>query len=140
MAGAPLGAADPVTLIRGARVFDRDLDVHKPPARDVIIEGNRVASVTPSGEIGDRKIRIAEAAQRKASNARLIDAEGKLLIPGLINSHYHSYDVLSKGRFEDMHFDVWFLHSQPAFWGKRRQAELRAGRLLGELAYVLHGI
>jgi cytosine/adenosine deaminase-related metal-dependent hydrolase len=102
MAGAPLGVADPVTLIRGARVFDRDLDVHKPPARDVIIEGNRVASVTPSGEIGDRKIRIAEAAQRKSSNARLIDAEGKMLIPGLINSHYHSYDVLSKGRFEDM--------------------------------------
>ena len=140
MAGAPLGVADPVTLIRGARVFDRDLDVHKPPARDVIIEGNRVASVTPSGEIGDRKIRIAEAAQRKSSNARLIDAEGKMLIPGLINSHYHSYDVLSKGRFEDMPFDVWFLHSQPAFWGKRSKAELRARTLLGAMECLRHGI
>jgi cytosine/adenosine deaminase-related metal-dependent hydrolase len=140
MLGTPLGAADPVTLIRGARVYDRALDVHKPPVRDVIIEGTRVASVSPPGEIADRKTRIAEAAQRKGSNSRVIDAAGKLLIPGLVNAHYHSYDVLSKGRFEDMPFDVWFLHSQPAFWGKRSKAELRARTLLGAMECLRHGI
>ena len=70
----------------------------------------------------------------------MIDGAGKLLIPGLINAHYHSYDVLSKGRFEDMPFDVWALHSQPAYWGKRSKAELRARTLLGAMECLRHGI
>ena len=61
-------------------------------------------------------------------------------MPGFVNAHYHSYDVLSKGRFEDMPFDVWFLHSQPAFWGKRSKAELRARTLLGAMECLRHGI
>jgi 5-methylthioadenosine/S-adenosylhomocysteine deaminase len=63
-----------------------------------------------------------------------------LLIPGLVNAHYHSYDVLSKGRFEDMPFDVWMLHSQPAYWGKRSRAELRARTLVGAMECLRHGI
>jgi 5-methylthioadenosine/S-adenosylhomocysteine deaminase len=137
---APPGAADHLTLIRGARVYDRALDVHKPPVRDVIVEGNRIASVTLPDEIADRKTRIDEAARRKRPNACVIDGNGKLLIPGLVNAHYHSYDVLSKGRFEDMPFDVWALHSQPAFWGKRSKAELRARTLLGAMECLRHGI
>ena len=31
-----------------------------------------------------------------------------------VGAHYHSYDTLLKGRFEEMPFDVWALHSQPA--------------------------
>ena len=63
-----------------------------------------------------------------------------LLIPGLVNAHYHSYDVLAKGRFEDIPFDVWALHSQPAYWGKRSKAELRARTLLGAMECLRHGI
>jgi 5-methylthioadenosine/S-adenosylhomocysteine deaminase len=132
--------ADQVTLIRGARVYDRALDVHKPPVRDVIIEGSRIASVTLPDEIPDQKNRIAEAANRKEPNARVIDGTGKLVIPGLVNAHYHSYDVLAKGRLEDMPFDVWALHSQPAYWGKRSKAELRARTLLGAMECLRHGI
>jgi 5-methylthioadenosine/S-adenosylhomocysteine deaminase len=134
------GAADQVTLIRGARVYDRALDVHKPPVQDVIVEGSRIASVTQPDESADRKARIAEAASRQEPNTRVIDGTGKLVIPGLVNAHYHSYDVLAKGRLEDMPFDVWALHSQPAYWGKRSKAELRARTLLGAMECLRHGI
>ena len=120
-------------MIRGARVYDRAGDVHRPPVQDVIVEGNRIASVTAPGELSDRKDEIVEGASRKPARRASSKAPGMLLIPGLVNAHYHSYDVLSKGRFEDMPFDVWALHSQPAYWGKRSKAELRARTLLGAM-------
>ena len=132
--------ADNKLLIRGARVYDRALDVHRPAVRDVIVEGNRVASVTAPAELADHKTEIAKAAEDKRPGVGIIEGGGKLLIPGLVNAHYHSYDVLSKGRFEDMPFDVWALHSQPAYWGKRSKAELRARTLLGAMECLRHGI
>ena len=134
------GAGAPVTLIRGARVYDRALDVHRPPVRDVIVEGNRIASVTRARELADRKTRNRREAETSAPGVAVIEGDGKLLIPGLVNAHYHSYDVLAKGRFEDMPFDVWALHSQPAYWGKRSKAELRARTLLGAMECLRHGI
>ena len=38
-----------------------------------------------------------------------------------------------------MPFDVWALHSQPAYWGKRSKAELRARTLLGAMESLRHG-
>jgi cytosine/adenosine deaminase-related metal-dependent hydrolase len=126
------------TLIRGGRVYDRAGDIHRPPLRDVILEEDRILGVVEPGE--QAATDIARAASTGQTDARVIDATGKLVIPGLVNAHYHSYDVLSKGRFEDMPFDVWMLHSQPAYWGKRSKAELRARTLLGALEALRHGI
>ena len=39
-----------------------------------------------------------------------------------------------------MPFDVWALHSQPAYWGKRSKEELRARTLLGAMECLRHGI
>ena len=107
---------------------------------DVIVEGNRIASVTLPGELADQKTQIGEGASQGRAGRAVIEGAGMLLIPGLVNAHYHSYDVLSKGRFEDMPFDVWALHSQPAYWGKRSKAELRARTLLGAMEALRHGI
>ncbi len=133
------GAAGPL-MIRGARVYDRALDVHRPAVRDVIVDGNIIASVSAPEELAGRKAEIAQAASQGRPGFEVIDGKDKLLIPGLVNAHYHSYDVLSKGRFEDIPFDVWALHSQPAYWGKRSHAELRARTLLGAMECLRHGI
>jgi 5-methylthioadenosine/S-adenosylhomocysteine deaminase len=126
------------TVITGGRVYDRAGDIHRPPLRDVIVVEDRILGVVEPGE--QAVTDIARAASNGEPGARVIDATGKLVIPGLVNAHYHSYDVLSKGRFEDMPFDVWMLHSQPAYWGKRSKAELRARTLLGALEALRHGI
>jgi 5-methylthioadenosine/S-adenosylhomocysteine deaminase len=123
-------------LLRGGRVYDRAGDVHRPAFREVIVEGDRIVAV----EAPDSPLVQALLQSAERGVVRVIDATGKLVIPGLVNAHYHSYDVLSKGRFEDMPFDVWMLHSQPAYWGKRSKAELRARTLLGALEALRHGI
>ena len=93
-------------LIRGARVLDLDGDVHMPPLLDILIEGDRISAVGPHIS--------AEA----AAGAEIIEAQGKLAIPGLINSHFHSHDVLAKGLMEDLALDSWSMMSGPL--GSRR--------------------
>jgi 5-methylthioadenosine/S-adenosylhomocysteine deaminase len=117
-------------LIRGARIYDHDGDVDDPPIRDILIMGSRIASVTAPGE----------DMEAKAAATETIDARGKLIIPGFVNAHYHSYDVLAKGLLEDMPFDVWALHSQPAYFGERDKAEIRIRTLLGALECLRNGI
>jgi cytosine/adenosine deaminase-related metal-dependent hydrolase len=40
---------------------------------------------------------------------RVIDARGKLLLPGFFNSHYHAHETLLKGCFEAISLDLWTL-------------------------------
>lgn len=61
-------------------------------------------------------------------------------MPGFVNAHHHSYDVLAKGLLEDMPFDVWAMHSQPAYLGPRRAGELRVRTLLSALDCLRSGI
>jgi 5-methylthioadenosine/S-adenosylhomocysteine deaminase len=126
-------------LIRGGRVYRHDGDIDDPPVRDILIEGSRIVSVTAPDEDGELKEKIA---RRSAGfdGVQVIEARGKLVIPGFVNAHYHSYDVLAKGLLEDMPFDVWALHSQPAYFGRRSKAEIRARTLLGALECLRSGI
>ncbi|MCW6511830.1 amidohydrolase family protein [Lichenifustis flavocetrariae] len=128
-------------LIRGGRVYDHNGDIHQPPVRDIFIEGNRISSVTtPDADLEMKSTLVASARRGEPDAPVVIEAHDHLVIPGLINAHYHSYDVLQKGMLEDMPFDVWALHSQPVYFGKRSKAELRARVLVGALEALRNGI
>ena len=117
-------------LIRGGLVFDPDTDGHVPAARDILIVGDSIAAVIAPGEplpAGETGIEI-------------IDARGRMIVPGFINAHYHSYDVLAKGLLEDMPFDIWALHSMAPYFGPRSKAELRMRVLLGAIECLRNGI
>jgi 5-methylthioadenosine/S-adenosylhomocysteine deaminase len=62
---------------------------------DIAIEGNKIARVVPSGSEG-------------AVAARVIEGEGRLAIPGLINNHAHAAMVLFRGAAEDVPVEEWF--------------------------------
>lgn len=114
-------------VIRGARVMLPDADPHQPPQRDLHITGNRITQITaPGGPPPD--------------GSDVIDGRGKLAVPGFVNAHYHSYDVLAKGLMEDMPFDLWALLSQPGYWGRRSHAELRLRTLIGGLECLRNGV
>ncbi|HSB03791.1 MAG TPA: amidohydrolase family protein [Thermodesulfobacteriota bacterium] len=44
---------------------------------------------------------------------RVLDAKGKLVIPGLINSHLHSHDHYDRGRFDSLPLELWILFIRP---------------------------
>jgi 5-methylthioadenosine/S-adenosylhomocysteine deaminase len=118
-------AQGPRILIRGGRIYDHDGDVHQPAQADILVGGGRIERVGPN---------------LPADGAEIIEARGKLVVPGLVNAHYHSHDVLLKGMFEEMPFDIWALHTNAASYGRRSLHELRIRTLIGAAEMLRNGI
>ena len=85
-------------LIRGGEVYDHDGNVHKPKRADILIEDDDI---------------VAVGTDLAADGAQVIDAREKLVIPGLINAHYHSHDTLCRGLFEELPLEIWLLYTLP---------------------------
>jgi 5-methylthioadenosine/S-adenosylhomocysteine deaminase len=59
----------------------------------VAIAGSKIVDISP---------------QTKYHGKKIIDAQGKLIMPGLINTHTHAAMVMMRGLADDMPFDVWW--------------------------------
>ena len=112
-------------LIRGGQVYDHDGNVHKPPVSDVLIEGRNIIAVGPD---------LATDGVQE-----VIDAHDKLVLPGLINAHYHSHDTLCRGMFEELPLEIWLLYTLP-MGANRSKEELRARTLVGAVESLRCGI
>lgn len=122
----PVATKNTRYLIRGGQVYDHDGDVHQPARADVLIKGETIERVASSISVD--------------SSVEVVDASGKLLVPGMVNAHYHSHDVLAKGMFEEMPFDIWTLHSNPGNYGPRSHKEVRLRTLIGAAESLRNGI
>jgi len=87
-------------LIRGAKILAID-EVHgtDPFDGDILIEDSTIKAIGPSLE--------AEP------GAQAIDGHGKLVMPGLINSHTHSSEAFFRGRYQSMPLEIWLLYAYP---------------------------
>jgi 5-methylthioadenosine/S-adenosylhomocysteine deaminase len=112
-------------LVRGGQVYDHDGDVHKPPVADILIEGGNIVAVGPD---------IATDGVQE-----IIDARDRLVVPGLINAHYHSHDTLCRGMFEELPLEMWLLYTLP-MGANRSKEELRARTLVGAVESLRCGI
>src|SRR3954466_9756496 len=113
------------TLIKGGQVYDHDGNVHKPATADILIEDDKIISVG------------ADLACDGVQD--IINASGKLVVPGLINAHYHSHDTLCRGLFEELPLEMWLLYTLPM--GQRRsKEEVRARTLVGAIESLRCGI
>ncbi len=118
-------------LITGGRVYDHDGDVHHPGHADVLIEGDEIVCVEPG---------LADLLAGDGPAPRVIDADDKLLVPGFVNAHYHSHDVLLKGCFETLPLETWVLSALPPSYPRRSREEVRARTLLGAAECLRNGI
>jgi cytosine/adenosine deaminase-related metal-dependent hydrolase len=78
-------------MIRGAQVWDPAGDVHDPWVRDVLVEGALIHAVLPPGDPLTADWLAADPAPE------VLEGAGRLLMPGFVNAHFHSYDALVKG-------------------------------------------
>ncbi|MFA6489967.1 MAG: amidohydrolase [Candidatus Micrarchaeia archaeon] len=90
---------------------------------DILVEENRIAKIAPS---------IAASAEEK------LDASGKLLIPGFINTHTHAAMTLIRGAAEDMELGSW-LKTVWKYEGKMSGQSVRTGTTLACLEMIRSG-
>ena len=112
-------------LVRGGQVYDHDGDVHKPAIADILIEDGEIAAVGADLAADD--------------GTRVVDASGRLVVPGLINAHYHSHDTLCRGLFEELPLEMWLLYTLP-MGQNRSKEEVRARTLVGAVESLRCGI
>ncbi|MCV9999369.1 amidohydrolase family protein [Pararhizobium sp. YC-54] len=120
----------PALYISGGRLFDLDGDVDQPPLADVLIENGSIVAVGPGAE--------RQALHR--SDIQRLDASEMLLVPGLVNAHYHSHDVLLRGRFEQLPLDVWGLYSSPTNYDHGLSSDIHLRTLLGAADCLSNGV
>ncbi|HET6439184.1 MAG TPA: amidohydrolase family protein, partial [Anaeromyxobacter sp.] len=72
------------TVIRGGTLVTLGSSCRVLPAHDLILEGETIARVSPAG-------------LERGPFDRMIDARGKVVLPGLVNAHMHFYSTLVRG-------------------------------------------
>lgn len=90
-------------LFRNVRVFSQTMAEGASTPTDVVIEGNSIRAV------GD------DAAQLAPTDAEIVDGKGDLLIPGLINAHFHSPVNHMKGMLPSLPLEIFMLYESPDF-------------------------
>ena len=84
-------------LLRGCRILTADGDL--TPV-DILVSEGRIAG------IGDRL---------GHDGAPIVEAEGLVALPGLVNAHLHSSEALLRGSYDRLSFDAWGLYVYPLF-------------------------
>ena len=123
--------AETRVLVEGGLVYDHDGDCDRPARLDILVEGARIARVGPG---------LRAALADGEAPDRVIDASRRLVVPGFVNAHYHSHDVLLKGVFDPMPLQMWFVNALPPQYPIRSAEEVRARTLLGAAECLLAGI
>ena len=95
MAGAAAAQAPAEVVFRNVRVFDGKSDRLTAPT-SVLVRGNLIAAIGP-------------AAVASAPTATVVEGEGRTLMPGLIDAHWHT--LLVRPRFTELlTVDVGYLN------------------------------
>src|SRR6516165_8113719 len=120
--------AETTLIIRGGQAMLPLADWHQPDTLDIAIAGDAIAGIAPH---------FAEIAGAPIEE---LDARGHLVLPGFINAHYHSHDVLAKGTLEEVPLETWRLYALPPQYPPRSVEEVRARTLLGALECLRSGM
>jgi guanine deaminase len=115
-------------IVRGGRVMLPGGDWQAPDPADIAIAGDTIAGIAGS------------FAPVSGAPIEELDARGHLVVPGFVNAHYHSHDVLAKGTLEEVPLEAWRLYALPPQYPPRSVEEVRARTLLGALECLRSGM
>jgi 5-methylthioadenosine/S-adenosylhomocysteine deaminase len=115
-------------VLKGGRAFTPDSDWHQPPVADIAIKGDTIAGISSAYRMEEH------------SAIKVIDARDHLVLPGFVNAHYHSHDVLAKGTLEEVPLETWRLYALPPQYPPRSVEEVYARTLLGALECLRSGM
>ena len=117
-------------LIRNAYVLALDEADLEWPRADVVIESGAIAAIGPDAGRGWPR-----------PFDRVIEAEGLLAMPGLINAHFHSPGNLMKGALPGLPLELFMLYEVPPLAAEGDAERLAYVRtMLGALEMLRRGI
>ncbi len=112
-------------LITGVRVLDATVTDARPPPTNILIRGGEIAAI--GADVG-------------ADGIETFDGRGHLAVPGFVNAHYHSHDVLLRGRYEQLPLEAWMIWTNPAVYPRRPDEEVWLRTMLGASEALRTGI
>ena len=105
------------TLLRGGTVLSMDPEVGDLDVGDVLIEDGAISAVQPSIE----------------ADAEAVDCTGKILIPGFIDSHRHTWEAAIRGCAPNATLDDYFVEVLDTFAPLYQPEDVYASNLAGSL-------
>lgn len=122
------------TLFRNATILPMTVEGDAPKSfcGSVGVVGNRIALLTSDEE------RIARFLAEEA-DCRVIDCTGRLLMPGLINTHCHAAMTLQRCAADDIALMAWLNDHIWPFEAKQTADDIALGMTLGVVEMLLGG-
>ena len=118
------------TVIRNARILTMDDDLTEYDRADILIRGTKIASIGPNLPV-----------PHDEANLQVIEADGMLAMPGLINGHIHSPGNFQKGTLDGMPLEVFMLYEVPPFSNDPPSPRLNYVRtMLGNIEMLKLGV
>ncbi|MEM7117224.1 MAG: amidohydrolase family protein [Chloroflexota bacterium] len=118
-----------ITVIKNAHILTLDKHDREIADGDLVVEGSKIV------QLGEG---VAARYEHKAN--RVIDARGLLVMPGLVNGHFHSTSAFMKGAFEGAPLEPYMLYEFPigGFAHQPRLYYLRA--MLASIELLKQGV
>ena len=113
------------TLIKGGWVVSMDPSVGTIPRGDVLIDGDRIVDVGPSIPAGD---------------ARVMDASDRIVMPGLVNAHLHTWQTGIRGLSADWSLSQYFQRMHRGMAASFGPEDIYLGTLVGALGQLNGGV
>lgn len=89
-------------LIKGATIITMDSTNGAVPfVGDLLVEEDRIKDIGENIDLTG------------IQPDQVIDGHDRLVMPGLVNSHLHSWEALFKGRYDNMPLELWMLYAYP---------------------------
>jgi 5-methylthioadenosine/S-adenosylhomocysteine deaminase len=111
-------------LLRGGHVLTMDPALGDLPKGDVLIDGDAIATVAPQID----------------ADAEVLDASGKIVIPGFVDSHRHTWEAAIRGCAPNATLDDYFVEVLDTFAPVYRPEDVYASNLAGALECLNAGI
>ena len=113
------------TVIRGGTVLTMDPSIGNLASGDVLIEDDKITAVQP--DLGD-------------VDAEVIDAGGRIVIPGFVDSHRHTWEAAIRGCAPNATLDDYFVEVLDTFAPVYRPEDVHASNVAGSLECLNAGI
>ena len=112
------------TLIRGGTVITMDPELGDLPRGDILIEDGKIAGIE----------------QHIDADAEVVDASGRIAIPGFVDTHRHTWEAAIRGCAPNATLDDYFVEVLDTFAPAYRAADVYASNLAGSLECLNAGI